>query len=216
MSHLMMFAVAVILAGVVPTNAEDWQLYSTVGTGGNANLPNTLISVNHQTGEQTQRGSQGATPEQFALDVDPISGFLFGTIYTRPGIITRIDSHTGQWSEVATLQQHISALAFSPTGTLYGVSVNNTLGTINLGKSTFSPIAALDIPGSVVGIDFSPQGVLYIVDSGYYDVFQQWVRVVDVLTGEITSTIPTGTYNVGDIDFAPDGYIYIRQTTVGP
>jgi hypothetical protein len=197
------------------SGVDDWQLYSTVMMGGGSISPNTFVTVNPQTGEMVQRGEQGTIPFQNMIDMDPISGFLFGTsVYNNPGVVTRINPDTGQWTEVATIRQgstpiNLNALSFSPNGTLYGISGTKTLGAINLETSTFSPITQLDIPGYAYGMDFSPQGVLYFVDSyGSGDTYQQWLRTADVLTGEITSTLSTGHYNAFDIDFAPDGYIY--------
>ncbi|MCE5339893.1 MAG: hypothetical protein LLF92_02020 [Planctomycetaceae bacterium] len=196
--------VAVIFISIA--DAASWQLYSTVDPGGGANLPNTLMALNPQTGEQTQIGPQGDTPAEFALDFDTVSGFLYGVAYTDYHIINKINISTGQSSVAATLQESIQALAFSPDGTLYGISERNILGTINLGASTFSQIATLDIPGMAAGIDFSPQGELYLVDMSGYNM---WLRVVNETSGEIINSIPiTGNWAVGDIDFAPDGYIY--------
>jgi hypothetical protein len=197
----------------IAATVDNWQFYSTVMSGGGSYSPNTFVTVTHN-GEMTQRGAQGATPYEYVMDMDPVSGFLFGAnAYDKPGVITKIDPATGQWSDVANIRQgaspvYLMALSFSPNGTLYGVNTNKTLGIVNLGASTFSPVATLDIE-QTWGMDFSPQGVLYLADSsGSGDTFQQWLRTIDVSTGEITSTIPTGTYNVGDMDFAPDGYIY--------
>ncbi|MFH1370605.1 MAG: PEP-CTERM sorting domain-containing protein [Planctomycetota bacterium] len=194
---------------------ENWQLYSTIGYGGGSAYPDTFVTVNPQTGQQTQRGGQGETPYQCAIDMDPISGFLFGVNYSdKPSIVTRIDPITGHWTDVASIQQgasmvFLTSLAFSPNGTLYGMSNFNTLGVINLGTDSFAPIATIDVPSRSYGMDFSPQGILYITDrDGTGETFQQWLRTIDPSTGSITSTLPTGHYNIGDIDFAPDGYIY--------
>jgi len=85
----------------------DWQLYSTVSTGGGSLSPNTFVTVNPQTGEMTIQGAQGGTPEQDDIDMDPISGFLFGTnVYTNPGVVTRIDPETGQWTDVAAYNEN--------------------------------------------------------------------------------------------------------------
>jgi hypothetical protein len=196
----------------IAATVDNWQFYSTVTEGGGSYYPNTFVTVDRQYGGMTMLGAQGATPQQFNIDMDPISGFLFGTnVYTNPGIITRIDPATGQWTEVANIRRgaYLTAIAFSPNGTLYGIASNKTLGVINIATNTFSRVADLDIFPANYGMDFSPQGVLYLVDSsGSGDTFQQWLRTIDVSTGEITSTIPTGNYAVGDIDFAPDGYIY--------
>jgi hypothetical protein len=192
---------------------DNWQFFATVGSGGGSYHPNTFVTVNSQTGAMTMRGAEGATPEQFAIDMDPISGFLFGiNANANPGVVTKIDPSNGQWTEVANIRQdsnpvYLMALSFSPNGTLYGISDQRTLGVINIGLNSFSPIAELDIASNVYGMDFSPQGVLYLADWSSTEP-HQLLRTIDVSTGEITSTLPTGSYNVGDIDFAPDGYIY--------
>jgi hypothetical protein len=198
----------------IAATVDNWQFYSTVTSGGGSYSPNTFVTVDRQTGGMTMQGAQGATPYKYVIDMDPVSGFLFGTnAYDKPGVITKIDPATGQWSDVASIRQggspaYLMTLSFSSNGTLYAVNSNKTLGIVNIASNTFSPIATLDIE-QTWGMDFSPQGVLYIADSvGTGDTFQQWLRTIDASTGKVTSTIPTGNRNVGDMDFAPDGYIY--------
>ncbi len=199
----------------ISSAAENWQLFSTVASGVGTSNQNTFASVNPQTGQMTQLGPLGGTPQQGHIDMDPVTGFLFGVNRdTKPGVITRINPANGQWAELATIRKNgfivnLTALSFAPNGTLYGISSGRTLGIINIGSSTFSSISDLDIPNGATGMDFSPQGVLYIADSyGSGETFQQCLRTVNPLTGTITSTIPTGDHNIGDIDYAPDGYIY--------
>jgi len=194
----------------IAATIDNWQFYSTVTSGGGSYSPNTFVTVN-QTGAMTQLG-QGTIPYQNMIDMDPISGFLFGTnVNNRPGVITRINPNTGQWTEAATIRQgatpiNLNAISFSPNGTLYGISGTKTLGLVNLDTSTFSPIAQLDIPGNAYGMDFSLQGTLYLTD---WTFTENLIRTVDVLTGTITSTRSIGgNLFLWDIDFAPDGYIY--------
>jgi hypothetical protein len=192
----------------------DWQFYSTVAEGVGADLPNTFVTVNPQTGQMSQLGTQGGAPYQDHIDIDPVSGFLYGINSNDEGIITKININTGESSRVATIQQdsapvYLTALAFSPSGILYGISDYTTFGVINLAMNSFTPVKDLDIPGSANCMAFSPQGVLYIVDdTGYEDTYKQWLRTINTSTGNITSTIRTGPYCAQDIDFAPDGYIY--------
>jgi hypothetical protein len=208
-------AVILVFVQCTTKGLADWQLYSTVSIGGGSTSTNTLVIVNPQSGEMVHQGTQGGTPHQESIDVDPVSGFLFGiNEYTKPGVFTIIDPGTGQWTETAAIQQDenpvaLTSLSFSPNGTLYAISDYKILGVINLGMSSFTTIAELDIIGEVYGMDFSPQGVLYFVESyGIEDTYQQWLLTANASTGEIISTLPTGEYNAGDIDFAPDGYIY--------
>jgi hypothetical protein len=195
--------------------AGNWELLSTIQTGGGSYNPDTLVSIDPQNGSMTMLGPSGATPQQVYLDMDPVSGFLFGTnAYANRGVITRINPSTGQWNVAANIMNSTSPLnlneiAFSPGGTLYGIANMKTLGIINLGAATFSPVADLDISLSNTGMDFSPQGVLYLVDeTSTKGIYKQWLHTIDASTGQITSSIQIGNYNAGDIDFAPDGYIY--------
>ena len=146
------------------------------------------------------------------MDIDPVSGALFGVNpASAPGVIERIDPRTGTVAFVTKVRltrgaASVIALAFSPEGQLYGAR-GRTLGTIDTDTGVFLPVVEVPDCDLIAGIDFSPEGVLYAV-SKRSQPSEQFLLTINAATGETTSVVRTGTYAVGDIDYAPDGFIY--------
>jgi len=176
-------------------------LYSTTCSTGGSGIPNTLITVDYNTGTQNALGTTGQTQEQYSLDRDPVSGLLFGV--NGSGTLFKIHPKTGVTSVAFTIPSSVSAIAFSPTGQLYALS-QGTLGVINLSNGNFTENG--DIPGHIVSIVFSPQGTLYaIAASGSPNS----LLTLDPATATIlTNKSIMGNYTVGDIAYGPDNYIY--------
>ncbi|UCD51119.1 MAG: tail fiber domain-containing protein [Phycisphaerales bacterium] len=149
------------------------------------------------------------------MDVDPISGDLFGVSpVANRGVVERIDPRTGDSTVAATIRQsgmpmQIMQIAFAPDGQLYGMagSFGRTLGIIDVSAGTFVAVVEISDCELIAGIDFSPEGILYAV-SVNHDPFEQFVITVDTTAKQVKSVVKTGTLNVGDIDYAPDGYLY--------
>jgi hypothetical protein len=198
---------------VVFKTLDNYILYSTTQVGGGSSIPNTLILIDPWNGRGIITGSIGKAKEQFSMDVDPITGSLFGVNPNLPGVIEKIDVKNGESSSIFTISQsdvplHIWGIAFSPDGILYGVLENRILGIIDLNKGTFSSIQQIGSEGIISGIDFSPQGTLYAIKETYNpDV--QFLITIDEKTAIITSSrILLESYTVGDIDYSSDGFIY--------
>jgi len=192
---------------------DNFSLYSTTSTSGGSSIPNTLILINSINGEGIVSGPVGSVKEQFSLDMDPVTGSLFGVNPDKPGVIEKIDVKSGTSIPASTITQSGSpvqlwGIAFNPDGILYGINGNRILGIINQNEGTFTPINQISVSGVIVGIDFSPQGTLYAILKTA-NTNENLLITVDEKTAIITSSSKlSGDYSVGDIDYSSDGYIY--------
>jgi hypothetical protein len=198
---------AILLPGCRP-EAREVTMLSTTSVSGDPIQPNTLISVDRSSGSQSTVGEPGLTPEQSALAWDPVTGALFGVNpWSSPGVLTRIDLSDGRATTAATFPQSVKGIAFSPSGELYVLVSRRTLGVADIAHATFTEIG--DIAGGdfIVGLDFSADGILYAV-TVQQNPFAQVIVSVDPATAEVKSTVSTGDASVGDITWAPDGFLY--------
>jgi hypothetical protein len=79
---------------------------------------------------------------------------------------------------------------------------------INLATASISDIGNIAGSALVTGIAFSPQGTLFAVAVNE-SPFEQFLDTVNPMNATVTSSKPTGSaLNIGDIDYAPDGYLY--------
>jgi hypothetical protein len=204
-------ALVASLAGAQTTGA-DFRLLATATRHPAPGVPtpfDTLLELNPQTGAQSLAGPEGGAIGVNQMDGDPAAHILVGTNVSRSGIIYQIDPATGVASIVANIGVPVSAIAFAPDGTLFGAegASGAVLGTIDLDTQTFSPVMTLDRGAVVLAMDFSPAGLLYAI---YTEVAssRQSLVVLDVIAHSVVSRANLGTYAVGDIDYAPDGFIY--------
>ena len=191
--------------------AADFTLFGVV-SGGSSTNANTLVTVDPSTGGQEFAGPVGRA-HGTNIDWNPVTRTLFASnVSDNPGVIEEIDPATGVAKVVATIRESndalvaIGALAFDSSGNLYGVA-GESLGVIDLTKGTFSPLFPLPKGVFVVGIDFSPDGVLYAVCLRSFPTKQTLVTIDLAEQTSIERDI-VGTLAVGDIDYAPDGNIY--------
>jgi hypothetical protein len=179
------------------SNQSLFRLLSSTGSG--ATNPFSLVEL------QTNPIAEvlvGATQYSPGLDVNPITGLLYGTSSS----LYRINPIDGSSATIGSINSAtinsilMRSIAFAPDGTLYGVSndISNKLYTINLTNAFATEIGT--IPSAVFGIDFSPDGTLY-------GAFNNLVKL-DRATGNVLATVGSLGQYVLDIDFAPDGYIY--------
>ncbi len=110
----------------------SFTLYSTTSSSGGSSVPSTLVTVNHANGAQVVVGATGQTAEQTCLDIDPVSGQLYGVnaVYS-PSVLTRIDLATGATSKALDLSSPVDSVAFSPSGELYALVEPRTLGRVD-------------------------------------------------------------------------------------
>jgi hypothetical protein len=195
-----MFVLAVVLAIVGGcTNPIKFQLYST-------DTDSTLITVDSTNAAQQAVGTSGATVPQWSLDRDPVSGDLFGVWYSKPDL-AQINPATGATTAAATLSVAVRAIAFAPSGQLYGLVFPRTLGTINKTSGLFTVIG--DIPGgdSISSIAFSSEGTLFAATYAL-SPFAQYLVTVDPASAAVLTSVKTGDYDITDLDYAPDDFIY--------
>ena len=209
-------AVVVCIVGATPgfAGAAPFVLFSTVGTQCSySQYPNSLITVDSGSGKQQLVGQPGQASEVFWLAANPVSHTLYGTGrelncgYLDESTLYTINPHSGVISSQVTLSQNVGEIAASPQGALYGVS-GNTLGTINTATGHFSSIGTLSLPTGYffLSMAFSPGGTLYGV---MYSGNNQQLITINPATGALVSDVGSlGLYTIGDITFAPDGYIY--------
>ena len=174
-------------------------------------MPNTLLVVDPDTGRQTALGNPGLTQKVRALDWNEQTGRLYGT---SSGDIVEIDLQTGMPMLVASIQQDgidvwITSLAFAPDGTLYGWSRSKKeIGIIDINAQCFTSVFSTPQDVYYATMDFSPSGTLYTVYAHSGSSFSQTLSTIDLETSTFLNEKSIGLYNVDDIDYAPDGFIY--------
>jgi hypothetical protein len=220
------YLTSIVATGAYSINSTGFQgfvLYSTVGNVGSySEYPNSLITVNPATGSQQLVGQSGQAVALIWLTADPVSNVLYGTGLVSSDSETTlytINPNSGSLSGQVTLSQSVSAIAASPQGTLYGLS-GTTLGTINTTTGQFSAVGTVSLASgySLDSMTFSPAGVLYGVEENSQGgaAFNQQLLTLNPANGAIVSDIGSlGSYNVGDITFAPDGNIYATNFSYG-
>ena len=220
------YLTSIVATGAYSINSTGFQgfvLYSTVGNVGSySEYPNSLITVNPATGSQQLVGQSGQAVALIWLTADPVSNVLYGTGLVSSDSETTlytINPNSGSLSGQVTLSQSVSAIAVSPQGTLYGLS-GTTLGTINTTTGQFSAVGTVSLASgySLDSMTFSPAGVLYGVEENSQGgaAFNQQLLTLNPANGAIVSDIGSlGSYNVGDITFAPDGNIYATNFSYG-
>jgi hypothetical protein len=206
-------------AGTAYGNVQSFEtknilLFSTTCTAGGSSVPNTLMQINPKNGTGGIPGATGSAKEQFSLDMDPITGSLYGVNPDFPGVITKIDIKTGSSVTASTINQsgtpvELWGITFNPEGILYGITGNHKLGIIDLNKGTFTLIKQITTENCVIsGIDFSPDGTLYAIKN-FSEPFENILITIDEKTGTVKAGNKlTSLYSIGDIDFSCDGYIY--------
>jgi hypothetical protein len=135
---------------IFPATAKT--IYACSGTQNDGNI----ITIDPATGEGTQIGSS-LFPEVKGVTINPLNGIIYGLVaYSGSGDIIRVNAESGDSYLLFNVNiPSIADIAFDTLGTLYGISVNGELFTIDLtnGNTTF----IVDAAGSYSGITFHPQ-----------------------------------------------------------
>jgi hypothetical protein len=188
-------------------------LFGTTGSNSSWPYPNTLVRLDPTTGAQTLAGPSGSAGHARTIAWSPTTKTLFGLDQVdNPGVIQEIDPAEGVARPVATIREAgspvgLGTLAFTPDGTLWG-TVGLTLGVIDLDRESFLPRMVLPGPGFVAGITASPDGLLYAVFVESFPL-RQGLATIDLDAMAITAVRDLNSqYNIDDITFAPDGFIY--------
>lgn len=207
--------------------AASFTLYATTPSNSYGSYPGTLLTVDPSTGTQTLAGPQGDLNNIEALAWDPITHNLFGTLGyygANEGVIEKIDPSLGVATPVTTVLEGgrpapVTALAFTPNGTLWDVvgfpgDANPTLGTINLGTGAYTPELTIPTPGQsepyVRGIAINSNGILYGFSGNDIPapVYEEMFTFDTATNSLLTDVTINSQFAIGDVTFAPDGYIY--------
>lgn len=146
----------------------------------------------------------------FNLSYDPAyspSWVLWGT---DGGTVFTIDTETGSVGPAVTITSHIfglneflTGLAFSPTGTMYSWSQNNnfTSGIYTINPSTgTAAIISPDFGQAVFGMTFSPTGALYASTGSS-------LLQLNPTNGSIIRTVGSFPTFITSIGWGPDGVL---------
>lgn len=196
-------------------HAAGFEMFAT--TSDDFDNPLTLVSVDPDSGAQTIAGPVGGVPGSRSIDWSAQRGaFLAVDPFVNPGVIQEIDPDIGVASPIATIMEGGSPLplqtvSVAQDGTLYAIEGNNVfvgyrLGTVDLVTQTFTPLLSFPVDGRFyLSMDLATDGLLYAV---YQLGSDQFLALIDVDTPQVLDEFQIGTFNVDDMDFAPDGLIY--------
>lgn len=182
---------------------------------GSGPYPSTLVSISPVDGRQALLGTvAGSTRAANAIDVDPLTGALYGVDGSAtPGALLGIDLKTGLSTTVGTVRDAagqvvtMGGLTFAADGTMY-VAALATIGRVDRSTYRYTELLVLPATEYVTSIEMSPSGVLYAVYNSRPSGKQTLVSI-DPETKAVTRQIDiNGSFMVGDLDFAPDGYLY--------
>ncbi len=169
------FGIALVALTAVGT-AQGAELFAA------SYLSDSLYRIDTQAGTVTEIGAFGVDFTEGGLALDS-QGVLFGSFAGALDQLYTIDLLDGSASLVGPFDFHadsdISGIAFSPDGTLFGIDgygnpgnpgdVGNVLVTLDVGTGQATQFGDGDLGltdvGSVGGMTFSPEGMLYAVES---------------------------------------------------
>jgi len=186
------------------------------------NLTNGKFNIT-TIGKTTIQGGGGVTAEIRGLAFDNYTNTLYGI--TAQGVLMTINMTTAVATPVFTLpywppnsiQNEWSGLAFNGQNHLYAVNAygNNELVDINISNPT-APTSTLigstvfvngsqNIPQQILGLAYSPMGILYGSDRNIMDVV-----TIDTQNAHVSLpyTGGTGINNPQEMGFDPSGNLY--------
>ncbi|WP_280825382.1 YncE family protein [Mycobacterium sp. OTB74] len=185
---------------------------------------NGSVSTMNSAGTVTQTIGVGASPTDLAISGNNLyvlnggsTGFLgFGS---SPSSVTVIDTTNNTVSRTIALNSAASAIAASPTGTLY-VTTKGSNGFLGFGATPGQVQAINPVTGTVTQtiaagtapgrIAFSPSGAtMYVLNGGTPGFFGLGgtpgsLAVIDAATGQVGSTVPVGAA-ASDVIVSPNG-----------
>lgn len=175
----------------------------------------SVVRVDPATGYGTTVGVSGVP------DLNSLAQNNAGTLFSASGNqLVTLDPNTGIARSIATLDfgtelASVRGLAFSPADVLFAINyapraAPHNLYTINPDTGSTTLVGNTGVPG-IQAIAFSPQGVLYGWDVGFYPVAGIGLVTIDTITGLATDVDPlveATPYAVQSIEFAPDGTLY--------
>ena len=168
----------------------------------------SLSVIDPSTGDVTLVGKLGGAGEYetpVAMAVDPSNGSLFAWNNSDPPqhSLATVDRCTGAATLIGSGGEQLSALAFAPDGTLYGL--DDALFEVDPATGVVTPIGHFDGP-VIAAADFGHDGVLYGVELTGLDISEQ-LYTIDLEFGSLNpvGTLSTEIGVIGSIVFGPDG-----------
>lgn len=146
---------------------------------------NHLFRINRMTGQATQVGFLGVDVVEGDLAFNPVDGLLYGTQTNGGDRLYTINPQTGHATTIGTIVQDgdISAMAFTPNGTLYCLDLENAaLYTVDPASGQI--ITTRQVIGDIVpfsgantaGMSIDPDsGLLYVVSNLHLDTNQDQI-----------------------------------------
>ncbi len=135
---------------------------------------------------------------------------------------------SGVFTPIGITSVQLTALAFSPTGVLYGAGTDATTGAVTLytvnptsgmltqvGSTGLGNLAQGD---QANGLAFSPGGILYTVDANFagFPNGSSSLYTVNTSTGAATQVGPVGNLSQGTIGFDGSGNLYEINNQLTP
>jgi len=132
--------------------AVEKTIYASSGLQNNGNI----LTINSLTGLGTIIG-QSLFSEVKGIAINPVNGIIYGLVASSSeSEIIRVNSEFGDAYKLFNVSiPSVADIAFDTLGTLYAISVNGELYTINL--TSGDPTFIVDAVGSYSGITFQPE-----------------------------------------------------------
>lgn len=151
-----------------------------------------IITIDPATGAGTLIGPS-LFSEVKGVTINPLNGIIYGLVaFSGNADIIRVNAESGDSYLLFNVNiPSIADIAFDTLGTLYGISVNGELYTIDLtnGNTTF----IVDAAGSYTGITFHPQtNELWATSRAFLPPNKDAVFKVNLSTGDTTIVGHTG------------------------
>jgi hypothetical protein len=160
----------------------------------------TLYSIDGNSGQATAIGTFSPSFFAGALDYRVATGDMYG-VSTTLRKINLADASVAQVGD--TLPEQMNGLAFSQSDQLYTVNLGGTkLYKIDPDNGTAgAPVPITFVgPNALSGIAFGPDGTLYGIGTGLYNINPQ--------TGVATEITHYTSVFFQDLDFGADGLLY--------
>jgi hypothetical protein len=179
-----------------------------------------VYEIDARTGNAVLAGAAGATASRsnsMAIDRSgtPYTTLPYGYPLNATYLVT-LSRQNGLWlpTQGPMVFSDVSALAFSPSGTLFAIRrygpTGNDLYTIDVETGAATAVGCTMLPG-IQALDFSPEGILYGFDvGGGSGAGVGLVRIdpVTALASDVDPAVDGRAADVQTLAFAPDGTLY--------
>ena len=182
-----------------------------------SNDNNTLHRATLPLGTPKPIGALGRSGNFIELiEADAVGLYAFERVANTLFVLNRFD---GSVIRSAALDQDLfvtrRGFDLSPDGILYGVLPGMQLRTVNsiTGGTTF--VASITGAARVEALAFSDNGTLFAAGSIADNSSSETLFTLSTSTGALTQVGPMGSYDIDDLTFGPDGFLYGVDTFDG-